>query len=78
MILSNQNENINNVLNYDGDSINDFITLIYKCDFLSNLIQDQETYSDLFKNLRWQQIHGDPEFDRSEIKEMISFISDNI
>lgn len=78
MILSNQNENINNVLNYDGDSISDFITLIYKCDFLSSVIQDQETYSDLFKNLRWQQIHGDAEFDRSEIEEMISFIRDSI
>jgi len=78
MILSNQNENINNVLNYDGDSISDFITLIYNCGSVFNVIEDQKTFSDLFKNLRWQQIHGDAEFDRSEIEEMISFIRDSI
>lgn len=71
--MSSYSDNINNVLNFDGDWICDFINLLYKCGPLSFGARDEE-YASLFRNLRWQQIHGDPEYDRAEIEDMIEFL----
>ena len=71
--MSSYSDNMNNVLNYGDDWICDFMQLLYKCGPLSFGDRDHE-YALLFSNLRWQQMHGDPEFDRNEIDEMIAFL----
>jgi hypothetical protein len=73
--MSSYSDDINNVINYDDDWISDFIRLIYKCGNLSFGARDEE-YASHFRNLRWQQIHGDREYDRDEIDNMIEFLRD--
>lgn len=74
---SNNDININNLINYDGDSIQEFRELLFKCK-LKHIIKDEhcEDFSSYCSSLRWQQIHGDPQNDRSEISEMIEFIKE--
>lgn len=67
--------NINNLINYDGESIQEFRRLLFKCK-LKHIIKDEdcEEFSSHCCSLRWQQIHGDPQNDRSEISDFIEFI----
>jgi len=73
--MTDVNIHINNIINYDGELISDFINLLYlAATYLCSFDEDGYVYA--VQSLRWQQIHGDGEYDRREIEEAIGIVKD--
>lgn len=71
--MTDVNIHINNIINYDGEWISEFINLLYlAATYLCSF--DEDGYVYVVQNLRWQQIHGDGEYDRGEIEEAIEIV----
>ena len=68
---------INNVIKYEGNSIQEFFKLVSPFNKYLNSL-NPNGYSGMHFNLRWQHIHGEPCNDRLEIDEAIEFIKTTI